>query len=401
MMPILDLQRRVTEVGRIRLGTSTPRKGGGKIPKRLETWRLTSSDETRIRAAAEALGGTPQPWKERPGHFEVVTQTDRLSVILIPGQNLSQWWELWGPPKPKSANVCLRRCDGREMVGGFELGRADVKPCACPKEFDVRREQATKGKACKPYTRLSVILRDVEGFGAWRLETAGINAALELAGATPILERVTTGGALVPAFLRIDWRTDQVAKADGTTEGRRYPVAVLDIAERIDRIAELAGGRPADELTAGDDRDGYRALPSPARVTVSDGIEAAARAATPASTSARAAAAIGPAAAVPTSGDIEGSTAEPEPDFGDGPPPASTAEIVEGEATEAEPPVGEPLISDAQRDRLWTIIRNRGVPEADVREILRDVTGQESTKAITRALYDVVVSTVQSRKVEP
>lgn len=410
MSPILDLQRRVTEVGRIRMGTSTPRAGGGKIPRRLETWRLTSSDKVRLDAAAEALGGTVNEWEGHGGQWDLVTETDRLSVILIPGQNLSQWWELWGQARAQNANVCLRRCNGRDLVGGYELGAKDPIPCVCPDEYDERREAAAKGKACKPYSRLLVILRDVPGFGGWRLETAGVNAALELAGATPILERVTMGGELVPAFLRIDWRQSVRAKPDGSTETLKYPVPVLDIDERIDRIAQLAGGRGT--LEAGvDETPGVRTLPAPERVTVRAGLEAAAEGARPKTQSARAAAPIGPGVAARASSELEGG----EPESGDvelGPkaptPAPSEAEIVEGEAEEVDdaPPapekvVASPKISDAQRSRLWTIARGRDLPDEKIREIVLETAGVESTSDITRDVYDAVIVAIQGAQIEP
>ena len=45
-MPIIDLQRRLQEAGRIRLGDKSP-KGA---PRKLETFRLTSSDKQIGRA---------------------------------------------------------------------------------------------------------------------------------------------------------------------------------------------------------------------------------------------------------------------------------------------------------------------------------------------------------------
>ena len=51
-MPIINLQRKLTEIGRIRLGA----KGAKGQPTKLETFRLTSKSEEAIQAAAAVYG---------------------------------------------------------------------------------------------------------------------------------------------------------------------------------------------------------------------------------------------------------------------------------------------------------------------------------------------------------
>ena len=144
MSPIIDLQRRLVEVGRIRMG----RKEGNR-PVKLSTWRLTSRDQARLEAAAALYGGTVQPWAEREGEHELIVATDELPILLLPGQTLSQWHELW------SGGGCQRRCDGeREVLSDGS--------CLCDAEEGDRK--------CKPTTRLSVMLPDVPGLGCWRLD---------------------------------------------------------------------------------------------------------------------------------------------------------------------------------------------------------------------------------------
>ena len=62
-MPILNLQRQLRELGRIRTGIQVSTSGGKRRPSKLETFRLTSGARELIEAAAEAYGGTVTPWQ--------------------------------------------------------------------------------------------------------------------------------------------------------------------------------------------------------------------------------------------------------------------------------------------------------------------------------------------------
>ncbi len=61
-MPIIELQRRLAEAGRIRIGHQVEAGNGKRRPEKLETFRLTAPDRHRIDQAAAIYGGTPQPW---------------------------------------------------------------------------------------------------------------------------------------------------------------------------------------------------------------------------------------------------------------------------------------------------------------------------------------------------
>jgi hypothetical protein len=206
-VPLLDLQRRLAEIGRIRIGASEATSGGRSRPKKLESFRITSRDKSRLDPIAAKYGGTVQQWESQ---WEVYTETNELPVMLIPGQTLSAWYEMW------SGGGCVRRCDGQHEV-------LSDGPCLCP-AADERRDLAANGKACKPTTRLSVLLPDVPGIGCWRLETHGYYAAVELAGAAELLERATAQGVLLPARLRLDQRE---VKRGGQT--RRFAVPMLEV----------------------------------------------------------------------------------------------------------------------------------------------------------------------------
>lgn len=231
-MPIVTLQQQMRELGRIRAGqVVTPDRGKAR-PSKLETFRLTSKERPLIDAAAAAYGGEVVAWAGGEGEqWEVVTAADALEILVPPWQALSQWFELW------SAGGCQRRCDGRVEV-------LTDSPCKCPQDPGERRDAANANPptACKPTTRLAVMLPRLPGLGVWRLESHGFYAAVELAGAARILELASRAGEPLPARLRLDQR---VKKVPGKPSNR-YAVPVIEIE---DVVGELLAVAPPDEAT--------------------------------------------------------------------------------------------------------------------------------------------------------
>ena len=58
---------------------------------------------------------------------------------------------------------------------------------------------------------------------------------------------------------------------------------------------------------------------------------------------------------------------------------------------------GESQISDAQRRRLFALAREAGVDDDELRSLIKDMTGQESTASITREDYDAICDMLESR----
>lgn len=238
-MPIIDIQRQLVELGRIRTGDQvefTDGTGQTKLrPRKLETFRLTSPSRNLIEAAAAAYGGEVQAWLEQ---WQVVVTADSLPVMLPPGQGLSQWYEQW------SGGGCQRRCDGAQQVLVDE-------PCACPADKAERAQLASKGQACKPTTRVNLILPDLPGLGVWRLESHGYYAAVELAGAAEYLSMATAAGHRIPARLRLVQRQMKrpAIGRDGkpTVQTRKFAVPTIDLDIRISDLlaGELAVGGAA------------------------------------------------------------------------------------------------------------------------------------------------------------
>jgi hypothetical protein len=185
-MPIIGLQIKLQERGRIRIGKQVETKRGGKAPKALDKFRLTSRDEKAIIAAAQVFGGKVVTWQNQGRtEYEVETTSDRLPVLIPPSElGFSQWNELW------SAGGCQRRCDEeREQISDG--------PCLCD----------PSSRVCEPHTRLSVMLPDIPGFGLWRLDTQGYYAATELLGAVKTLQLLSVDGRIIPGALRLDQRS--------------------------------------------------------------------------------------------------------------------------------------------------------------------------------------------------
>lgn len=217
-MPILTIQRRQTEVGRIRIGesvdTGRTNKHGQPIrkPVKLQKFRFTSASKTLIEQVAAAFGGTPAEWEPQGGgakQWEVYTDAQSISVV-VPPNAVSQWYEAW------NGGQCVRRCDGqREMLKD--------RPCVCPADPGDRNPMSD----CKPTTRVSLMLADVPGIGVWRLESHGFYAATELPAAAELL---AAAGGYIAGRLEIEQRTAKRPKANGNgVETRHWMVPVLHV----------------------------------------------------------------------------------------------------------------------------------------------------------------------------
>ena len=343
---IIDRQRRLAEIGRIRMGD---RKQGNRPGRPRETWRLTSRVKERLESAARVYGGEVRPWE---GQWELLTETNALHVMVAPGEAVSQFYELW------SAGGCQRRCDGAtESISD--------QPCLCDPE---KRE-------CNTHTRFSVILPHVPGLGLWRLESHGYYASVELA---PTAEFVQGLGSNLMCVLRIDHRE---VKRDGQTKKFAVPILDADVAP----LALMGGQAPTGYLppapVAGElERPGYQPLPAGDGTTVAGALESVQGDPPPRRRAARPQAELGPAAPPPAAAPI------PVPDDPDD----------RGEQPAAAAPAAK-SITEAQVKRLWTIARGKTMPEDEVKRLVLEVTGQDSTRAIPKGeLYDAVIAAIEA-----
>lgn len=198
MSPIVTIQAAWRELGRIRIGQQVEFVRDGQTkrrPEKLKTFRLTSPHRESLEMAAEIYQGTVQRWAEAPDgdEWELITTTDTLDIIVPKGEPISQWYECW------SGGGCTRRCDGvREVL--------TMSPCKCPTDPNERQALAAKGQACKPTTRLQVILPRLPDIGTWLLVSHGYYAASELMGTVQLLRAAAEAGRMIPAALWIDQR---------------------------------------------------------------------------------------------------------------------------------------------------------------------------------------------------
>lgn len=215
-MPILDLQKRARELGRIRIG----QKGDRGQPQKLDKFRMTSPSQALIEKVAALYGGEVKPWTPQGGvqQWEVVTTSSRIP-IMVPPQPISQWRETW------TARGCVHRCTGYTNVLTDE-------PCD-PEDPDHLN--------AKPTTRLNVVLRDVEGIGVWRLESHGVHAAMELPDVAAFLARA---GGYVDGWLCLENRSSP--QADGPT--RHFVVPTIEIDVTPAQLMAGAGGTAAPQI---------------------------------------------------------------------------------------------------------------------------------------------------------
>lgn len=249
-MPLHDLlaaQQRGRELGRLRIG-ATVTKDGKSRPVKLDAFRFTTPNRRTADAVADLFGGTVEAWEAGSGRaeWEVVTTATDLPVAIPPGEPLTQWNELY------SAAGCIRRCDGvTETLSG--------SACLCPAAGPDRLELAQRGGACKPTSRLSVVLPDLPGLGVWLYRTTGYYAAVELGATADLLHRAAVAGVMLPARLRLEQRE---IRRPGTPP-KRFPVVVLDAEVTV---RELMGGTATSALPAAPPRTApaLEAAPPPA-----------------------------------------------------------------------------------------------------------------------------------------
>ena len=333
MSPILDLQRRYMEVGRIRLGEKAP----SGAPKRLDAWRLTSSNRQALEEAAALWGGDVREWKDAPtpGQFELYTNSDTLPIMVLPGPDpVSQYYEQW------NRGGATHRCDGVRNI-------IDDKPCSCSPE----------ARTCKPTTRVSVALPDLPGFGVWRFESHGWHSANELPVTLELIRAAAEKGTMLPGALRIEQRQNI---SGGTT--KRFPVAVIDLELTMRQLASGNGGTrqiAASNVTPIERPD----APSTARQleAVNDEHERPSRS--------------NAAATLPPTG------ARPRP---------------ETHEQSADDEIEDAVVSLAQVQRLWVIVRANRIEEEMVKAVVLAITGKESTKEIPRDKYDAVIAALSA-----
>src|SRR5262245_8394562 len=116
MVAARSIQKKLTELGRLRIGDREANSSGkGTHPHKLTHFRLTSSNRSLLLFAAETYGGEVEAWDDewaphdehgRPTHHELYTTTDAIDVLIPTFSAVSLSFERW------SASGCQQRCNG-------------------------------------------------------------------------------------------------------------------------------------------------------------------------------------------------------------------------------------------------------------------------------------------------
>lgn len=243
-MPILDLQRRMRQLGEIRLGHVVPTRNGKTRPAKLDKFRFTSPSREILTEVAALYGGEVKPWTPAnggPAEFEVYSQANRLPVLIPPKDAVSQWYELYAGSK------CQRRCDG------VTEHKSD-RPCMCDPD----------DRECAMTTRVNVMLRDVPALGQWLLISKGYYAAVTL---PPAAELLSQAGGYVAGWLGMEEKTaivkDQLARFKVPTLDVEITPAALMAGQITGGPTAVASGPERVAITTG--RPDYAALAAEAK----------------------------------------------------------------------------------------------------------------------------------------
>lgn len=232
IVPIHELNRRIPEAGRIRLG----QKGDKGQPQKLARFRFTSANKDALDKLSVLYGGLVKPWPgaPTPGQSQLIIDSPKVRITLPPDPlGDGPIYEMW------SGGGNQRRCDGIECMIPTST---EPVPCIC---------KAQERLDCKVTTRLNVILRDIPFAGVWRIESHGWHSAHEWPGSVDLILLLQARG-LAQGELAVEERK---SVANGLT--RRFNVAVLtggdltidEMASALGSVSSL-GPAPVRELEA-------------------------------------------------------------------------------------------------------------------------------------------------------
>lgn len=239
-MSIINKQRRLLEVGIIRVGDPKPSVMQPGRPR--STFRLTSIHRNILESAQPVFGGELTPWN---GMWQLLTQAPVLKAWISTRQlpdgdyeSLSQHYEQW------AGNTCTHRCNGETCViwqptgqrstKGKELHERASVPCGCDPEE----------RACKINSRLSVLLPELPSLGLWRLNTGSQFFAEEVSGLLDAMHLMIQQ-PFVPITLRIETRAIRTGMGEDT---KKFPVVRVEFDDKPIAPAQMANRVLSDAL---------------------------------------------------------------------------------------------------------------------------------------------------------
>ena len=234
-MPILDLSVRFQDTYRVRLGDMSGRTKEGK-PKPVafeDRIRITAAGPEAPEAFCDVYGSVDNlgvtEWQDdkSPDCWEVYLPITALPIWILPGQVLTQWWELY------RGKVCERRCQGTNGMETLSGG-----PCRCVPDIVARIKDP---KQCNIMTRLSIMCPDVpQILGSGSLVTHSRIAAETFQGAMYQAGPWLSKNVPVAAVLRTH-----------THKGRTtFTFPNIEVGGPVDRTPELDASPQSPQIDA-------------------------------------------------------------------------------------------------------------------------------------------------------
>ena len=187
-MPIklLNRQRELATLGKIRLGDPKPERGPGKSR---DTWRFTSANHGSMVALHAAYGGTLSEWKDHPGEWQLLSQAKEISVIIDTtprndddldhgtSRSVDDCFDLY------DGQTCVRKCDGQQCQwleihrdkNGKAVSSTDhgSVSCLCDPQM-LGADLQPQDRKCGTHTTLRVMLPATNDVQGWQFDSHGI-----------------------------------------------------------------------------------------------------------------------------------------------------------------------------------------------------------------------------------
>lgn len=237
MAILRDSQARLASVGEIRLGAIKSEKAPGRP---LDAFRFSSMHLHLLEKLQAKFGGTIEPWKEKPGMFNLFSAAKILPAYLSlkrtgdgDTESITKFNE-WRDPNQKGK--LMRKCDGANCLTWVGESRQTV-PCLC---------KANGDGLCKVRTMVNLILPDCSEFGTWKLVTGSQVFDLETEGFKNLMAGIAPEVTIVPVRLTLTFRYKETAP---NKPAGKFPVVTISRDHEPTPFAALAG-QMRDQLMA-------------------------------------------------------------------------------------------------------------------------------------------------------
>lgn len=242
MAIIIDRQRKLNNVGEIRLGDVK----GEKMPGRpLYKFRLSTANKDLIEQAAQVFGGTPTYNKDL-AKWDLITDRTQLKayISLLPRDPNNPDGDLQSVVQHyyrRDGRRWTHRCDGVtcDMWTKPAQDKKSIlvqKPCQCDPDKRI----------CKMNTLLIVGLTEIPVSGVWKLSTGSTTFDAEIQGFIASMQSMGLND--MPVVLTYDKITKAAAPGE---KADNFPVVRVDVDQNPVSLPELYGQIRAKALGQG------------------------------------------------------------------------------------------------------------------------------------------------------